>query len=142
MKRIVLDTDIIIAGMRSPTGASATLILMALDKQFEMLASVPLFFEYEAKCTSPLHWTEAGLTKSQADIFVNGLASLIKPIKTHYLWRPLLRDPNDEMVLEVAVNGHADAIVTFNFRDYGNIPDKFGIQLLKPAQALRRLRNE
>lgn len=142
MKRLVLDTDVIIAGMRSPTGASAALLLMALENQFEMLASVPLFFEYEAKCTSPIHWTEAGLNKEQANIFVAGLAALIKPVKTHYLWRPLLRDPNDEMVLEVAVNGAADSIVTFNFRDYGNIPDKFGVQLLKPAQALRSLKDD
>lgn len=70
------------------------------------------------------------------------MAYIIKPVKTYYLWRPLLRDPNDEMVLEVAVNGDADAIVTFNFRDYGNIPSKFGIELLKPGQALRSLRNE
>ena len=140
MKRMVLDTDVIIAGMRSPTGASAALLLMVLENRFEMLASVPLFFEYEAKCTSPTHWTEAGLTKEQANVFVDGLAALTKPVNTHYLWRPLLRDPNDEMVLEVAVNGRADAIVTFNFRDYGNIPEKFGIELLKPADALRRLR--
>jgi putative PIN family toxin of toxin-antitoxin system len=142
MNKIVLDTDVIIAGMRSPSGASAALLLMLVEQRFEMLASVPLFFEYEAKCTSPQHWTEAGLTKSQSEAFVNGLAALVKPVKTHYLWRPMLRDPNDEMVLEVAVNGHADAIVTFNFRDYGDIPSRFGIEVLKPAQALRRLINE
>ena len=114
----------------------------ALDQSFTMLASVPLFFEYEAKCTSPIHWTAAGLTQEQANHFVNGLASLIEPVKTHYLWRPMLRDPNDEMVLEVAVNGRADAIVTFNLRDYGPVPQTFKIEVLRPSSAIRRVRNE
>jgi putative PIN family toxin of toxin-antitoxin system len=142
MYRFVLDTDVIVAALRSPSGYSAALIGAALDHQIVILASVPLFFEYEAKCTSPVHWAAAGLTREQAHIFVDGLAALIEPVKTHYLWRPFLRDPNDEMVLEAAVNGRADAIVTFNLRDYGAIPEKFGIEVLIPATAIRRVNNE
>ncbi len=56
-----------------------------------------------------------------------------------FLWRPQLRDPNDEMVLETAVNGRADAIVTFNVRDFATAPGQFGIEVLKPAEVLRRL---
>ena len=85
MYRFVLDTDVIVAALRSPRGASAALIGAALDHQIAMLASVPLFFEYEAKCTSPIHWAAAGLTHEQAYIFVDGLAALIEPVKTHYL---------------------------------------------------------
>ena len=114
MFRFVFDTDVIVAAMRSPSGASAALLGEVLDRRLKMLASVPLFFEYEAKCTDPLHWTAAGMSREQADIFINGIAALVLPVKTHYLWRPMLRDPNDEMVLEVAVNDGADAIVTFN----------------------------
>ena len=142
MNRYVLDTDVIVAAMRSPGGASAALLGTALDRRLTMLASVPLFFEYEAKCTSPIHWTAAGLTQQQANIFVNGLAALIEPVETHYLWRPMLRDPNDEMVLEVAVNGRADAIVTFNLRDYGVVPKAFNVEVLTPSSAIRRMRNE
>ena len=98
MKRFVLDTDVIVAAMRSPTGASAALLGAVLDKKFAMLASVPLFFEYEAKCSAHEHWRAAGLSQKQANIFVNALAALVKPVKTHFLWRPMLRDPNDEMV--------------------------------------------
>jgi len=137
-----MDTDVIIAALRSPGGASAALVGAALDHQIVILASVPLFFEYEAKCTSPVHWTAAGLTHDQAHVFVEGLTALIEPVKTHYLWRPTLRDPNDEMVLETAVNGRADAIVTFNIRDYGAVPGRFDIEVLTPATAIRRVRNE
>lgn len=142
MHRFVLDTDVIVAAMRSPSGASAALIGAVLDQRLTMLASVPLFFEYEAKCADPMHWTAAGLSKEQADIFINGIAGLVSPVKTYYLWRPMLRDPNDEMVLEVAVNGWADAIVTFNLRDYGTVPLEFNIEVIKPSTAIRRVRNE
>ncbi len=140
--RYVLDTDTIIAALRSPSGASAALLGYALDKRFDVLASVPLFFEYAAKCTSPIHWAAAGLTQEQANILLAGLAALITPVKPHFLWRPILRDPNDEMVLEVAVNGQADAIVKFNLKDYGSVPkSKFNIDVITPAEALRRIRN-
>jgi putative PIN family toxin of toxin-antitoxin system len=142
LHRFVLDTDVIVAAMRSPSGASAALLGAVLDRRLTMLASVPLFFEYEAQCTDPVHWTAAGMTREQADIFINGIAGLVFPVKTYYLWRPLLRDPNDEMVLEVAVNGRADAIVTFNLRDYGVVPKKFNIEVIKPSIAIRRVRNE
>ena len=67
------------------------------------------------------------------------MAALIEPVTTYFLWRPQLRDPSDEMVLEAAVNGHADAIVTFNIRDYGAVPGEFGVGVLQPRDALRRL---
>ena len=142
MRRFVFDTDVIVAAMRSPTVASAALLTEVLNGHLVMLASVPLFFEYEAKCVLPVHQMAAGLNPDQAHLFINGLAALVEPVKTHYLWRPMLRDPNDEMVLEVAVNGHADALVTFNLRDYGTAPQMFDVDILTPANALRSLRNE
>lgn len=139
MVRFVFDTDVIVAAMRSPGGASAALLGAVLERRVNMLASVPLFVEYEAKCTTAEHYRAAGLTKAQALAFVDGLAALIQPVKTHYLWRPILRDPNDEMVLEAAVNGQADAIITFNLKDYGTAPSKFSISVMPPGEALRRL---
>ncbi len=138
--RLVLDTDVVVAGMRSPTGASAALLLAALEGQVTLMMSVPLIIEYEAICTLPQHRLAAGLTERECRIFLDGLVALAEPVESHFLWRPQLRDPADEMVLEAAVNGHANAIVTFNTRDFGDAPARFGLELWKPAEALRRAR--
>jgi putative PIN family toxin of toxin-antitoxin system len=138
--RLVLDTDVVVAGMRSPTGASAALLLAALDEQITLLTSVPLAIEYEAICTLPQHRLAAGLSERECRTFLDGLAALAEAVESHFLWRPQLRDPADEMVLEAAVNGRANAIVTFNVRDFGKTPARFGVDLLKPAETLRRVR--
>ena len=77
----------------------------------------------------PLNWHRI----HEGEIFLQS------PVETHFLWRPRLRDPADEMVLEAAVNGQANAIVTFNLRDYGAMPKDFGIEVLLPRDALKRL---
>jgi putative PIN family toxin of toxin-antitoxin system len=136
--RVVLDTDVIVAAIRSPQGASAELLRLARKGEITLLISVPLFLEYEAKCTELEHRRAAGLSLAKARQFVNALSHFAEPVVTHYLWRPQLRDPADEMVLEAAVNGMADALVTFNIRDYGSAPATFGIELLLPSAALRK----
>lgn len=65
---------------------------------------------------------------------------MAEPVKPHFLWRPQLRDLGDEMVLEAAVNGRADALVTFNARDFGTVPARFGIELIIPREAMGRIR--
>ena len=79
---------------------------------------------------------------SKADVteMIDTLIDVVEPVEVHYQWRPQLLDPDDDMVLEAAVNGRADAIVTFNRKDYGTIPGHFGIEVLSPAEALRRIR--
>jgi predicted nucleic acid-binding protein len=71
---------------------------------------------------------------------VDAVVALVEPVETHFLWRPQLRDPGDEMVLEAAVNGRASALVTFNIRDYGDVPARFGVEVLVPREALKRIR--
>jgi len=83
---------------------------------------------------------EAGLSSRQVEIFVNAIIAMAEPVRTHFLWRPQLRDPNDEMVLEAAVNGRADALVTFNLRDYGDSPKQFGVEVLLPREAIGRIK--
>lgn len=138
--KIVLDTDIIIAGLRSPTGASAELLRRVRRGELTLLASVALCMEYEAKITMESHVQAAGLTQEEARQFVDALIAMIQPVKIHYLWRPQLRDPADEMVLEAAVNSGADALVSFNRRHFGAVPQRFGIALLLPSEMLRRLK--
>ncbi|WP_215891165.1 PIN domain-containing protein, partial [Acidithiobacillus thiooxidans] len=87
MKRFVFDTDVIVSAMRSPSGASAALVEAALDGYVAMLASVPL----TEICGSSLHWKAAGLSQEEAHIYVSGLAAIIEPVTTYYLWRPMLR---------------------------------------------------
>lgn len=122
--------------MRSPTGASAALLLAALDARVTPCANVALMIECEAICTRAEHRLAAGLSVREVAVFLDALAALIDPVETHFLWRPQLRDPSDEMVLEAAVNGRAQAIVTFNRRDFGSVPAKFGIDVLLPREAL------
>lgn len=103
-----------------------------------MLANVALALEYEATCRRAEHGGAAGLNSAQVGIFVDAVIALAEPVETHFLWRPQLRDPGDELVLEAAVNGRANAIVTFNQKDFGEVPMRFGIEVLAPADALRR----
>ena len=74
------------------------------------------------------------------DVFIDAVLALVEPVETHFIWRPQLRDPADEWVLEAAVNGQAEAIVTFNRRDFGDAPRRFGVDLLLPAEALQRIK--
>jgi len=129
---------VIVAASRSPSGASAALVELALAGHPRLLANVALALEYEAVCGRPEHAAAAGLTEADVEAFVDGVLALVEPVFTHFVWRPRLRDPSDEMVLEAAVNGRADAIVTFSQRDFGDVPATFGLHLWLPREALRR----
>ena len=133
------DTDIIVAAMRSPGGASAEILRAVRREKVELLLSVPLAMEYEAVCLRPEHQIAAGLSEQEVHIFADAVMAMAEPVKIHFLWRPQLRDPSDEMVLETAVNGRADLLVTFNARDYGTVPERFGIQVMAPRRAMERI---
>lgn len=105
-----------------------------------MLANVALALEYEATCGRPEHGLAAGLSSHEVEIFLTAVVAMVEPVESHFTWRPQLRDPSDEFVLEAAVNGRAEAIITFNIRDFGNAPARFGVALYTPADAVRRLK--
>jgi putative PIN family toxin of toxin-antitoxin system len=138
--RIVADTDVIVAAMRSPGGASAAILRAVREGRVTLLISVPLAMEYEAVCSEAEHQLAAGLNEREVDIFLDAVLAMAEPVKVHFLWRPQLRDPGDEMVLETAVNGQADALVTFNVRDFGDVPERFGIEVMIPREAIWRVR--
>ena len=138
--RLVLDTDVVVAAMRSPTGASAAIVRAARQGHVTLLLSVPFAMEYEAVCRRSEHRLEAGLSGRQVEIYLNAIVAMAEPVLTHFLWRPQLRDPDDEMVLEAAVNGRADSLVTFNVRDYGTAASRFGVEVLLPREAITRMK--
>lgn len=141
MIKWVLDTSVVVAAMRSPKGASAALLRAAYQQKFLMLQSVPLALEYESVCSRPEHWQSAGITQAEANLFVGAVIGMATPVEITYLWRPKLKDPNDDMVLEVAVNGGADGIVTFNQADFLPTILDFGIQVLLPREAIQQVRS-
>ena len=134
----MLDTDVVVAAMRSPKGASAELLRRIDGGRATMLLTVALALEYEAICILAEHCLASGLSASQAEIYINGLIRLAEPVRSFFRWRPQLRDPGDELVLEAAVNGQADAIVTFN-ESHLREARSFGIAVIRPGEALRRM---
>jgi putative PIN family toxin of toxin-antitoxin system len=138
--RLAADTDVVVAAMRSPSGASAAILRAIRQGRVLMVLSVPLAMEYEAVCSRPEHQLASGLSAEEVQTFLDAVIALAEPVKIHFLWRPQLRDPADEMVLETAVNGHAGQLVTFNLGDYGTVPAQFGIEVLTPREAIKRIR--
>ena len=136
----MLDTDVVVVAMRSPTGASAAILMAARRGRVTMLASVALALEYEAVCRRAEHRLASGLSDREVDIFLDAVIAIAEPVETHFLWRPQLRDAGDEMVLEAAINGHADALLTFNKRDFGIVPSRFGVEVLLPREAIGRIK--
>jgi putative PIN family toxin of toxin-antitoxin system len=131
---------VVVAAMRSPTGASAAIVRLARHAGVTLLVSVALALEYESVCYRPEHRLAAGLSEDEVNVFVDAIVALAEPVAVHFLWRPQLRDPSDEMVLEAAINGEADALVTFNAKDFGAVPGRFGVDLLLPREVMTRMR--
>jgi putative PIN family toxin of toxin-antitoxin system len=135
-----MDTDVLVAAIRSPRGASAALLVLLLQRRATLLLSVALALEYEATAPREEHLIAAKASEAYVTNLINAIIDVIEPVEVHYQWRPQLADAGDEMVLETAVNGRADAIVTFNRRHYGGVPSRFGIDVVRPADALERIK--
>jgi len=136
--RLVLDTNVVVSGLRSPAGASAALLDGALSRAFTLLLSVALALEYEAAATDTEQRIASGLSEAEVATVLGSLCAVAEPVYCWFLWRPQLRDPADEMVLETAINGGADGLVSFNRRHFEGVAKRFGIPVLSPQQALRR----
>lgn len=139
--RLVLDTSVLVSAVRSPAGASAEIVRMGLRRELALLCSVSLAFEYEAVLMRPALLEMTGVDRKHIENALDALLGVVEPVEIAYQWRPILPDPNDDMVLEVAVNGRANAVVTFNLRDFAIVPAQFGVDVLEPASVMRRLRH-
>jgi putative PIN family toxin of toxin-antitoxin system len=140
--RIVLDMSVVVAGLRTRSGAGNAVLRLIAARRLVPLATPPLFLEYEEVLKRPEHRLAHGLALEAVDEFLAELAALIEPAEVRFLWRPQLRDPNDEMVLEAAINGQADALVTYNIADFGVAGERFTIPIIHPADLLKKVRNE
>ena len=116
------------------------MLIGVLDRVFEVLASVPLIIEYEAVLTRPEHLDASGLTSREMNEVLDALVRVSVPVHFWFMWRPRLKDPADEMVLETAVNGEADWLVTFNVLHLAVAAREFGIRVLRPGDAWSEIR--
>jgi len=137
--RIVLDTNVVFSALYSDMGASHQLVMMLGTGKFQPCVSVPIVLEYEATLLG--HLDDLPQTRTEIEDVVDYVCAASAHVEVFYLWRPHLRDPDDDMFLEAAVAGDATAIVTHNKRDFGGV-DQFGIEALSPGEFLRRTRGK
>jgi len=131
-----------VAALRSGLGASRQLLVAALEKRMTLLASVPLMIEYEAVLTRPEHLQVSGLSVREMNTMLDAVAAVAEPVRLSFLWRPTLTDPDDDMVLETAMNGQADYLVTFNQQDFDEQAAKLGCPVALPRKVLHELRRK
>lgn len=139
LRRVTLDTNVLVAGLRSRRGASHAVLRHWLDGGFLACASVPLWLEYEAVLKRNEIAAVHGLPPHDIDSLLDAWAAQVDPVELHYTWRPQLRDPKDEMVLETALNGRAEALVTFNRADFEKAARRLGMPLWHPRDLLQHL---
>jgi putative PIN family toxin of toxin-antitoxin system len=134
---IVLDTNVIVAGLRSKKGASNKLLSLVGSSKFEIHDSVALILEYEDVLQR--HRAELGLSQDDVSTFIDSLCSMAHHHKIYFLWRPFLTDLNDEFVLELAVSARCEYIVTHNTSDFKGT-ERFGIKAITPKEFLQIIR--
>ncbi|HRP11093.1 MAG TPA: putative toxin-antitoxin system toxin component, PIN family [Terricaulis sp.] len=136
---IVVDTSVVVSGLRSPAGASAEVLRLVLNREIAAAASVALILEYESVATRPAHLAAAGLEHRQVLDVIDALAAAMRPTPIRWRLRPMSGDPGDDFVLEAAFNAGASSIVTGNLRDLQPASVKIGIRALTPAMLLSEL---
>ena len=131
--QVVLDTNIIVSALRSQQGASYKLLMLVGQANFEINLSVPLLLEYEDATKRLLE--QVPLTEADINNILDYLCGMANRREVFYLWRPFLRDLKDDMVLELAVSGQCEVIITYNKKDFVGV-DQFGLQVMTPKEFL------
>jgi putative PIN family toxin of toxin-antitoxin system len=134
--RIVIDTNVLISGFRSRDGTAFRLLQLIPSRKFEVHLSVPLVMEYRDVLLRQL--PNLYINEDDVGSFIGHLCSQSQLHDIYYLWRPTLRDPNDEMLLEVAVKAQCDFIVTFNGKDFKGA-EQFEVEIVSPQTFLREI---
>jgi len=137
--RVLLDTSVLVAGLRSQLGASNRVLFAVAERRCVPLVTTALFLEYESVLLRAEQQLATGMNSVDVEGFLAAFASAAEPVELNFLWRPQLRDPADEMILEAAVNGRAAAVVTHNVDDFRPATTQFGVRTLTPAEFLKEL---
>jgi putative PIN family toxin of toxin-antitoxin system len=116
--RVVVDTDVVLSSLRSAAGASRLILLAIREGAITLLASVAIMLEYESVLKRGDNLSVIGASAAEIDMLLDALALLAEPVSPGFFHRPSIRDPDDKIFVEAAVNSHADALVTFNRGDY------------------------
>jgi putative PIN family toxin of toxin-antitoxin system len=135
--KIVIDTNVILTALRSTKGASFKLLSIIDQGLFEFSLSVPLFLEYEAIVKR--NKEHLGLSNEDIDDILNYLAAAGNKREIYFLWRPYLKDPKDDLVLEVAIESESHYIISYNKKDFKDI-NKFGLSVLTPQEFLKLIK--
>ena len=132
----MIDTNVMVAALKSKRGASYKLLSIIDEDKIQISISVPLIIEYEYA----LKRTDLNilLTESEIDDILDYICQIADKREIFYLWRPYLKDPKDDMVLELAVESESDYIITYNQKDFKEV-SKFGIKTLTPKAFLRKI---
>ena len=138
--RVVLDTSVLVSASKSRLGASFHLLSLIPHQDFEFAISVALYTEWQAVLTRPEHIPPSS-TAEHALAFLRYLASVAHLQDVHFLWRPFLRDPDDDMVLECAVASGSQFIVTHNVKDFKRAPE-LKVRAVTPSEFLTLLRRK
>ena len=133
MPRVVLDTNVLVSALRSRQGASFKVVSLVGEKLFDIVVSVPLVVEYEA--ATKRQSRQLALTHADIDDILDYFCQVGLQREIFFLWRPVLRDPKDDLVLEVAVEAECDYVVTHNLRDFAGA-ENFGVQAITPRRFL------
>lgn len=136
---MVLDTSVIVAGLRSRLGASNRLLTAVAQGRIRPLVTTAVFLEYEAVLLRAEHRLATGMSEADVAGFLAALAASAEPVDISFRWRPQLRDPADELMLEAAVNGRAVALVTHNLADFSAVAPRFAVRVLTPSLLMGEL---
>ena len=132
--QIVIDTNVLVAALKSRRGASFRLFQLIGQGKFSINISVPLILEYEEVAKRQLD--KIALNEENIDNILNYICSVSHHRKIYYLWRPFLKDLKDDLVLELAIASESEYIVTYNKKDFARVPEKFGVCILSPKEFL------